>query len=115
MQINIKNLKFKTFVGIHPHEKANKQTIELNVKFNLDDTLKFEKDDISETIDYDSLSKDLEKYISSQHFNLIEKMAYNSAHYLLEKFDLKNIELEVIKPDALSNAIVSAKKSLNRS
>jgi 7,8-dihydroneopterin aldolase/epimerase/oxygenase len=102
--IFIRALRISTHIGIFDWEQAIHQTLLLDIEMAADIRKAAAEDTITATIDYDSVSKRLIKFVSENRFQLIETVAEKSAHILLNEFQIKWLRLSVTKPDALPMA-----------
>ena len=101
MIIKIENLRLRTVVGIFEWEKKVKQDIVINIEIEFDGREAVEKDDISFTVDYKSLTKRIINDVEGREFNLIEKIAGDVVGVILEDDRVKKATAKVDKPGAL--------------
>jgi FolB domain-containing protein len=97
MLIKIKNLRLKTILGIHPWEENFDREIIINAEIetkHLDSQL---SDDISDTIDYDTIVTKIKNLINSKRFKLIEKMAAEIVDVVIEDKRIFRCKVEVDK------------------
>ena len=71
-------------------------TIELGVDISAAKT-----DEINETVDYDELTQRLISFNKNKTFNLIETMAEESAALILKEFNVFNVQITLVKPQAV--------------
>lgn len=106
MQIFIKDLTFKTIIGILPFERVQKQRVVINIVFRYeynDKTKKF--------VDYALVAKTTKSFIKKNKFELIEEAVLQLKKHLYKRFDISNLQIEISKPDILKDCVVSIKKS----
>lgn len=101
MIIKIENLRLRTVVGIFEWEKKIKQDIVINVEIEFDGREAVEKDDISFTVDYKSITKRIISEIEGRSFNLIERIAGDVVKIILEDGRVDSATVKVDKPGAL--------------
>lgn len=102
-KIIIKNLLFKTKIGIYRHEEK-KQPLMCDVELFTNLNSKKIKDDINKTIDYDFVVERIRKIINSNKFKLIESLAEFIANDLLKELPINKIKVHIKKPEAIKNA-----------
>jgi D-erythro-7,8-dihydroneopterin triphosphate epimerase len=101
MIIRIEDLKLRTIVGIYEWEKENKQDIIINVEIEFDGTKAIETDDITDTIDYKSITKRIITMVEESEFNLIERIAGEAIKIVMENEKVEKASVRVDKPGAL--------------
>ncbi len=101
MIIKIENLRLRTVVGIFEWEKKVKQDIVINIDIEFDGAPAIEKDDISFTVDYKSITKRIISDIEGKEFNLIERIAGDVVKIILEDDRVTRATVKVDKPGAL--------------
>jgi len=99
--IKIENLRLRTVVGIFEWEKKIKQDVVINVEIEFDGREAVEKDDISFTVDYKSITKRIISEIEGRSFNLIERIAGDVVKIILEDRRVERATVRVDKPGAL--------------
>ncbi len=103
-RILITDLKLSAIIGVHDWEKKNKQDILLTISMAVDTSDSVISDNLKDTVDYDYLSKSLEQYILDTKFDLIETLADSCARFILSKFKILDIFIQLDKPNALPKA-----------
>jgi FolB domain-containing protein len=99
--IKIENLRLRTIVGVFEWEKKVKQDIVINVEIEFDGREAIEKDDISFTVDYKSMTKRIISEVEDGEFNLIERIAGDVVKIILEDGRVSRATAKVDKPGAL--------------
>jgi len=97
MIIKIKNLKLKTILGIYAWEKNVDREIIINAEIETDSLRALESDDISDTIDYDSIITKIKNLLADHQFKLIEKMAQEVMKKIMEDLSITRCKLEIDK------------------
>ena len=59
-----------------------------------------ENDDITKTVNYDDVCRDIEKFSKENTFRLIETLAYGIAEMILKKYGVYSVKVTVKKPSA---------------
>ena len=101
MIIKIENLRLRTIVGIFEWEKKVKQDIVINIEIEFDGSKAVEKDDITFTVDYKSITKRTITEIEGRTYNLIERIAGDVVKIILEDERVMKATVKVDKPGAL--------------
>lgn len=104
-KIFLRQLKFKTIIGIFPHEKLIPQTIiiDLEIKKNFQNAIK--TDSIEDTICYETLVNELENFFSNNSSNLLESLADKVAYFILKKFKAPKVKVTLTKPAAIPHSL----------
>jgi len=102
----IHDLTIETIIGILAHERTKKQPVILDLTLFFDFTEAAQSDDFNKTIDYADVTENLINYVSDTHYQLIEKLADQICHFLLNQYPIDKIQLTLTKPNALPHANV---------
>ena len=103
MIIKIKNLKLETILGIYDWEQNVKRPIIINAEIHTGfDNARF-SNDISKTIDYDIIVKQIKTYVASKNFQLVEKMAQEIIENIMTDKRIDKCSLEIDKVGAVEN------------
>jgi 7,8-dihydroneopterin aldolase/epimerase/oxygenase len=100
MKIEINNLTFKCIIGILDFERIKKQKVIINTSFEYD----FINDIF---IDYAEVSSLLKSTMKEQKFLLLEDAILYIENLLLNKYQIRNLQIKISKPDILKNCIVT--------
>jgi FolB domain-containing protein len=104
--INLKNLKFEIFLGGETESKYS-QTVELNIKIDINLNDVFESDNLEDTIDWQILYANLQNFFSSERYNLVETFTKKSLDlifdFVSESCSVNQIEIELAKLNAIAN------------
>jgi dihydroneopterin aldolase len=104
-QIFIRNLVVQTIIGILPHERVNAQPIELDIVLTTDIADAAQSENITDALDYATISFGLTQYIEASKFQLIEALAEAIVKWLWQySRAVDQIDLELRKPMAVLNA-----------
>jgi len=100
-KVIIKDLEILAKHGVNPEEKINPQRFIISCEIETSFSKAQISDDLNQTISYSAVKKDVIKIVEGNTFDLIEKLAYEIARAILEKYDLANaVAVLVKKPDA---------------
>lgn len=106
-KLTIRKLKADVHLGVTSVEREKKQEILINCSFIVNAYQIAQLDSLSEakTIDYDHLSQKLLSFLANTSYQLIETLAEALSVFIFKSFSqIADLELELIKPNALSNA-----------
>ncbi len=102
MKVFIKELSFKTIIGILPFEREEPQKVIVNIDFEY----VFYKQD-KEFIDYSKVAKLVKKTMKTKQFGLIEDAIIFLEKKLYKKYNISALNIQITKPDILPNCTVS--------
>jgi dihydroneopterin aldolase len=100
----ISGLEIDTIIGIHDWEQNIKQTLVIDIEIACEITQAAETDDISKACDYAAISEHVTRFVESNHFQLIETVAEQTAQLILREFKVPRVKLCISKPGAVGNA-----------
>lgn len=99
--VEIKGISVSARHGVLREEKLNPQPFLIDVSFDYDAFAAAESDDINQAVNYAEVCETVYTVCTKNSFNLIEKLAYEIAFSVAEKFaSIKNIQVTVHKPQA---------------
>lgn len=99
--IILKDFEVLACHGVNPEEKVNEQRFVFTAKLGLDVGAAAESDDLSKTVSYADVKKEIKAFCENNCFDLIETLASKLAVRILKRFPIaREIELTVKKPDA---------------
>jgi len=101
MILKMKNLRLRTIVGVYEWEKKKRQDVCLNLQLSFDGRQAAQSDDIDKTIDYKALRNQILAHIEGNNFDLVEKIASDTADIALGFPLAEKVTVEVEKPGAL--------------
>lgn len=100
-KVIIKNLEIMAKHGVNPEEKVKEQRFIITAEISVPFTCSQESDDIDKTISYSRVKKDIVRIVTQNTFNLLEKLSYEIARYILENYEsAEKVKIIVKKPDA---------------
>lgn len=104
-KIIIKNLRLRGIIGIHPEERIKKQEIMINVVMFADSRPAAVSDDIVDAVDYETIARQITRYVESSKNHLVEKLATNIARLVLTECEqVAKVRVRVEKTEALPAA-----------
>lgn len=99
--VKIRGLEISACHGVNDFEKVTPQRFIFDADIKTDFYAAAMNDDLEGTINYSQACKLITEITQNNVFNLIEKLAYECAFGILEKFErAKAVTLTVYKPDA---------------
>ena len=101
MILRIENLRLRTVVGIYEWEKKIKQDIIINVEIEFDGEMAMETDDISHSVDYKELNKEIISTVENNRYNLIERICGDVSEIIMRNDKVSRTTVRIDKPGAL--------------
>ena len=99
--IDIKGLKVQACYGVLPEEKTAAQPFVFDIAIDCDTIAAAKSDDVNLTVNYAEVCSLVTSFCKQNCFNLIEKLAHETAYLLVEKFPLiRAVTVTVHKPQA---------------
>ena len=100
-RIQIKDLMLRTIIGINDEERRNRQDVLINVTLWTDMRPAGASDDISDAVNYRSITKRIIQMVESSQFYLVEKMAAEVTAICMDDPRVERARVSVEKPGAL--------------
>ncbi len=101
MILKMENLRLRTVVGVYDWEKKIRQEVSINLQLTFDGSEAASSDDINKTIDYKSLRNQVIEHVEKNDFNLVERIASETADIALSFPLAQAVRVQVEKPGAL--------------
>lgn len=109
MKLCIKNLQFKTIIGILEQERITPQTVTLHVNI-------WYAYDATSFINYADICSFMETHMQEGAYLLIEDALKDLSEKIINRYpNADKIKIKIFKPDILQNAIVGVSHTLKRS
>ena len=99
-QIHIKDLLLRAIIGINDDERRNKQDVLINITLYADHSAAA-SDDINDTVNYRTITKETVKLVENSQFFLVEKMALEIVKICLADLRVARAVVTVEKPGAI--------------
>ena len=99
--IKIKNLRLRTYIGINEDEIKNKQDVVVNVKIDYDAEKATNTDNMSDALNYKTITKAIIKLVEDNRFSLLEKLTADVLSIAAEHSSVRYAQVEGDKPHAL--------------
>ena len=100
----IKDFIINEIIGIHKHEKINKQKIIFNIVIDINQNILPDEKNISSIVDYEKITNKLKSIVKYKNYNLLESLAEDSFKEIFEDNRINSIKIKIEKPDAIENA-----------
>ena len=101
MIIKIENLRLRTIIGVYDWEKEKKQDVVINVDMEFDGSKAGSTDNIEDTIDYKTITKEIIDFVEDGKFNLLEKLVTGIGDIIVRDKRILKTVVKVDKPGAL--------------
>jgi FolB domain-containing protein len=99
--IVIKDLLLRGIVGINDWERETKQDILINLEVHVDARPAGSSDDMADSLNYRTLTKDIIAYIEGSSHYLVEALATEIARIAVIVHGAESVSVRVEKPGAL--------------
>ena len=100
----IKDFLINEIIGIHEHEKINKQKIIFNIVIDVNQNTLPNENNISSIVDYEKITSKLENLAKNKNYNFLESLAEDSFKEIFEDKRINSVKIKIEKPDAIINA-----------
>lgn len=100
-KIEIKDLLLRAVIGINDWEREKKQDVLVNIVLFTDLQASAASDDITQTVNYRSLTKKVIDHVESSARYTIEALAADVARLCLAEAGVERVRVRVEKPGAL--------------
>ena len=101
-KIFITELRANTIIGINDWERNVRQPITVDLEMATDVRKATAHDDITDALNYKSISDRIVSFIESSEFELIESLAEQIAAIITDDFEVSWVRVVLHKPGALS-------------
>lgn len=103
-KIFIKDLRVDTFIGIYDWEQQVRQTLSLDIDIATSLNTAGLSNELTDTIDYARLASAVTQLIQNTSWHLLERLAEETAQFILEKFNAPSVKIRVTKIGAVPNS-----------
>ena len=100
-KIVIRDLLLRTIIGINEDERTNRQNVVVTLTLETDTSTAGVSDDLGDTVNYSTLTKQIVDLVENSRFFLIERLAEEIARVCLRDPRVEGILARVEKPRAL--------------
>ena len=99
--IEIKDLLLRTVIGVNADERLNRQDVVINITLFTDTRTAGRSDELSDTVNYRDVTKQVISLVEGSQFLLVEKLAEEIARLCLENVRVQRVRVSVEKPGAV--------------
>ena len=100
-RIEIKDLLLRCIIGINAEERKDKQDVLINVVMWGDLSLAAASDQVQDTVNYRTITKQIIQHVESSQYFLLERLADQIAELCLSDEHVQRVRVSVDKPGAL--------------
>ena len=105
--VRIDNLYVETIIGFYHWEHEEPQPLQIDLELGTDFSKAFVSDDLSDALDYATLSRRVKQYCQQSRFHLLEALCGGILKLVFVEFPVQSVRLVIRKPHALRDAIPS--------
>ncbi len=98
--IRLSNMAFQSHIGQHESEREKLQQIAITVDLYLDLERAGTTNNINDTVDYTQVYECIKQAVEAGEFSLLEGLAEDIAHILLQKFRIQKVRIIATKRPA---------------
>lgn len=102
--VSIHGLKVTTTIGVLPFERQIKQTLLIDLAWQVDTAVIAERDCMDDCVDYTQVASQVQTFVDEHHFFLIETLAEKLVVFLGKTFHLSWLTIKLTKPGVIQNA-----------
>jgi 7,8-dihydroneopterin aldolase/epimerase/oxygenase len=106
-KIFIKGLSVEAECGVYSYEKGKRRPLIIDIEVSVGGNVRATNDDLSQTIDYDTLAGHIHDVAGSQHLHLIETFAEQICDKVLTDPRIETVRLRIEKPGSVPGAVCS--------
>ena len=100
----LRDLKIDTVIGIYGWERRVRQALIFDLEMSAGVAKAAKTDKIEDALNYKSIAKRLQQYVSESEFELIETLAEECARIIREEFGVAWVRLTLNKKGAVRGA-----------
>jgi|TARA_B110000116_G_C16266837_1_gene328982 dihydroneopterin aldolase len=100
----IKDFFINEIIGIHKHEKNNKQKIVFNIVIDVNRNTLPDETNLSSIVDYEKITNKIKNLAKNKKYNFLESLAEDSFKEIFEDIRINSVKIKIEKPDAITNA-----------
>lgn len=98
--IEVRGLKVMGRIGVTADERAHEQALVISIAARMDTRAASTTDDLTATLDYEDLVRQISKIVQSEEYKLLESLADRLARRVLEHRFVEDVWVRIGKPDA---------------
>ena len=101
--VQIKDFVISEIIGIHKHEKINKQKIIFNIVIDVNHNTIPNENNLSSVVDYEKITNKLLTLTKRKKYNFLESLAEDSFKEIFEDKRINSVTIKIEKPEAIKN------------
>ena len=102
--IEIRGLLVRTIIGIHEHERRDRQDVVISVVAETDVRHGAKTDQLKDVPNYEAITRKIVAHVEASSCNLIERLATEVCGIVLEDTRVERVRVTIEKPGALRYA-----------
>ena len=99
--IRIKNLRLRTIIGFNPEERIKPQDVVINIEIDYKLSPEVFNDEVSEALNYKTITKKIIKFVEDGSFLLLEKLVSDVLEICSDHPSIDRASVTIDKPHAL--------------
>ena len=103
-RIRIQGLRLSCVIGLNEWERMVQQEVVIDITIHADTRKAGATDDVTDTVNYRTVSKKVVEYVTASRFKLVEALAENIARLCLSEAGVRRVDVSVRKPGAVRHA-----------
>lgn len=100
-EIEIRNLRLRTYVGFNPEEREKQQDVVINIRIDYALSDGILADEVGSELNYKTITKAVISHVEQGRFLLLEKLAADVLAICSEHREVRRARVSVDKPHAL--------------
>mgnify|MGYP000547592269 CR=1 FL=1 len=100
--VKIRNLRAWTLIGVHEHERVQRQEVRLDVVLEADQRAAASSDDIARAIDYSAVAGAFREHAAACSHRLLETLAEELCRIALDDFGVDAVRISIEKFGAVA-------------
>ncbi|PVZ70452.1 dihydroneopterin triphosphate 2'-epimerase [Pelagibaculum spongiae] len=101
IRVKIQNLRLRTYIGFNEAEQKNRQDVVINIEFCYPKNDARFSDDVTDAVNYRTISKQVITLVEDGRFMLLEKLCQSILDQVQDNPGITSARVEVEKPHAL--------------
>ena len=100
----IKDFFINEIIGIHKHERINKQKIIFNIVINVNQNTLPDENNLLSVVDYEKITNKIENLTKIKKYIFLESLAEDSFGEIFDDNRIDSVKIKIEKPDAITAA-----------
>jgi dihydroneopterin aldolase len=103
-KVRVAGLALSALIGVDAWERHVRQTVRIDIEFDVDASTAAATDDLADAVDYGAVARRITDLVENSGFRLIETLAERIAECVLAEFRVPRVKVVLHKPNAVPNA-----------